>query len=87
MDLKTYRELFLIWMGTLTDYETGSETGLKLAFNRLIEASETSIPYEIFQDAYKGVIDAESAWSSISGFNRALKRIASAISIAFTRVG
>ncbi|MGB3975282.1 MAG: HAD family hydrolase [bacterium] len=73
MDFENISGIIFDLDGTLTDYETGSETGLKLAFNRLIEASETSIPYEIFQDAYKGVIDAESAWSSISGFTGSAK--------------
>ncbi len=59
--------------GTLTDYKFGSEAGLRLALTTLNEKSQMSLSFEIFQEAYKGVIEAESAWSSLSGFTESAK--------------
>ncbi|MBN1296208.1 HAD-IA family hydrolase [bacterium] len=54
--------------GTLTDYEAGCTTGLKAALNIFNGQAERTIPWDVFEEAYQAVIEAEAVWSSRSGF-------------------
>lgn len=59
--------------GTLTDYQSGSDAGLREALKVLNEAEKKPLLWDTFQDAYHAVIRAESAWSSVSGFSQTAK--------------
>jgi 2-haloalkanoic acid dehalogenase type II len=59
--------------GTLTDYQSGSDAGLREALKVLNEEEEKPVHWDMFQEAYHAVIHAESAWSSVSGFTQSAK--------------
>lgn len=54
--------------GTLTDYDAGCEAGLRAALDVLNADREKPLLWDVFQEAYFGVIEAESLWSSSGGF-------------------
>ncbi|MBN1878678.1 HAD-IA family hydrolase [bacterium] len=54
--------------GTLTDYDAGSEAGLRAALKIFNEGQERKLDWDTFREAYNAVIEAEAAWSSRTGF-------------------
>lgn len=54
--------------GTLTDYDAGCEAGLRAALKALNSQIDREIIWEVFYEGYMAVIEAESHWSSRTGF-------------------
>ncbi|HPQ41255.1 MAG TPA: HAD-IA family hydrolase [bacterium] len=68
MNLKEVAAVLFDLDGTLTDYDAGCVAGLKAALKVLNDQSDRKIIWDVFFEGYQAVIEAESAWSSRTGF-------------------